>query len=856
MHEARQTLARLLDRVGDLSSRNSSKFHEVRAWLGSQLGASPEAVFVKFLGAEKNFGNRVSEALSHQPTLAMFILDGTQVAAASRAVHARTARSPQSTCLLIARAETGRWECALAVGHAGPIVGTIEAWFPGLSVVKPEELVSPVVRIEPHVVERVAGSLIKLLSGHDLDEAQRQYPKMVDLAANSVGVGYSHIRIKTVTSAKNLANRIGEALCHNPSLLVVLVETWLKRRAVLMVRSLVERMNCPPAALLLSPGAERWHHVAVNHQPRAVNHQLVHPRRERPGQLDSDSQPTRARPSTTADIREEITSHLNKFVFGSIEEQAEADSQAAERVGLRCAEYLDIEPDRVSTIFAYDQTSLVQRAKQCSTADLLVVILPHHLLQAIESVVSGESLFPEAAAVLALTRYLPKTWAARVLQQPPNLEGLGERVAALDFGIEEAHLAVEDIEDEFEDRSSEDIAEPPELGPPNSDQSVLVPECDEKKVGYVVRLLVADYKRQSKNLDYHQVIRTVRRRKLTALEFESVLEGLRDYGIVLSTHQSVHLSNADTVNISDLLGILLNEARRYPLLNADDERRLGRLMEEAGRVEDCRDTGVTLSSPEEYRLRLGRDARDRMIGANIRLVISVGRKYEKYTKLSLVDLVQEGTIGLARAVEGFDYRRGFKFSTYATWWIRQSITRAIADRGELIRFPVHIEEKLAKIRRVRRSLSWELGGREPTEWEIAEQLQWEPEEVRFLEDAQFMCRGLPSLSGPVGPEENTPLQDMVRSTAPDPEDIVNRALVRQGVIETLQSLSSRQRLILTWRFGLDRRGRRTLAQIGEIFDVTRERIRQVESVALSRLQHPSRGPLLRDHLDALKDSNP
>src|SRR6266404_1173811 len=303
------------------------------------------------------------------------------------------------------------------------------------------------------------------------------------------------------------------------------------------------------------------------------------------------------------------------------------------------------------------------------------------------------------------------------------------------------------------------------------------------------------------------------------------------FGIVVADLES---------SLDDPVRMYLREIGRVPLLSAEEEVRLAQRMER-GRAELLKP--VTSRS---YRLiDDGEEAQRRLTEANLRLVVSVAKKYIG-RGMSLLDLIQEGNIGLIRAVEKFDYTKGYKFSTYATWWIRQAITRAIADQARTIRIPVHMVETINRLIRISRRLLQDLG-REPTSEEIAEQMEISPEKVReIIKVSQEPV----SLETPIGEEDDSHLGDFIEDhTALAPADAASHQLLKEQVEDVLESLTERERKVLQLRFGLDDGRSRTLEGVGKEFHVTRERIRQIEAKALRKLRHPSRSRKLKDYLD-------
>ena len=286
--------------------------------------------------------------------------------------------------------------------------------------------------------------------------------------------------------------------------------------------------------------------------------------------------------------------------------------------------------------------------------------------------------------------------------------------------------------------------------------------------------------------------------------------------------EKIDLSVPDGVSIEDPVRMYLKEIGKVPLLTAEEEIELAKRME------------------------LGdEEAKKRLAEANLRLVVSIAKRYVGRGMLFL-DLIQEGNLGLIKAVEKFDYRKGYKFSTYATWWISQAITRAIADQARTIRIPVHMVETINKLIRVSRQLLQELG-REPTPEEIAEEMNMPVERVReILKISQEPV----SLETPIGEEEDSHLGDFIQDdNVPVPADAAAFTLLKEQLVEVLSTLTDREQKVLRLRFGLDDGRARTLEEVGKEFNVTRERIRQIEAKALRKLRHPSRSRKLKDYLD-------
>jgi len=339
--------------------------------------------------------------------------------------------------------------------------------------------------------------------------------------------------------------------------------------------------------------------------------------------------------------------------------------------------------------------------------------------------------------------------------------------------------------------------------------------------------------KEAGSLTYDDIGKALQGNDLTPEQIDAIYEQLQDLGIEVTSGadavegkadeaEEIDLSVPDGVAIDDPVRMYLKEIGRVPLLTAEDEVALARRIEEG---DD--------------------EAKRRLAEANLRLVVSIAKRYVGRGMLFL-DLIQEGNLGLIKAVEKFDYRKGYKFSTYATWWIRQAITRAIADQARTIRIPVHMVETINKLIRVQRHLLQELG-REPTAEEIADEMDVSVERVReILKVAQEPV----SLETPIGEEEDSHLGDFIEDEdAPAPAEAASYLLLREQISEVLGSLTPREQRVLELRFGLDDGRARTLEEVGQVFGVTRERIRQIEAKALRKLRHPSRSKKLKDYLE-------
>ncbi len=352
-----------------------------------------------------------------------------------------------------------------------------------------------------------------------------------------------------------------------------------------------------------------------------------------------------------------------------------------------------------------------------------------------------------------------------------------------------------------------------------------------------IEKLIAEGKEKG-SLDYNTISKELDAFSFDQEQLDTIFSSFSDLGIdvigdgvkemdesvtpVKSKKKEKEISVPKGIGIDDPVRMYLKEIGKVPLLTADEELELAQRME-AG---------------DAY-------AKQKLCEANLRLVVSIAKRYVG-RGMQFLDLIQEGNLGLIKAVEKFDYRKGFKFSTYATWWIRQAITRAIADQARTIRIPVHMVETINKLIRVSRQLLQELG-RDPKPEEIAEEMDMSVEKVReILKIAQEPV----SLETPIGEEEDSHLGDFIPDTdAPAPADAAAFAMLKEQLIEVLETLTPREQKVLKLRFGLEDGRARTLEEVGKRFEVTRERIRQIEAKALRKLKHPSRSKKLRDFLE-------
>lgn len=414
------------------------------------------------------------------------------------------------------------------------------------------------------------------------------------------------------------------------------------------------------------------------------------------------------------------------------------------------------------------------------------------------------------------------------------------------------------------------------------EEKVEIVENEQGKAKFQERLqeLLAIGKKKKNILEYQEISDFFKDLNLDAEKFERILDYLEannidvlkisdddddDDEIILDEEDEVEvekidLSVPDGVSVEDPVRMYLKEIGKVSLLSAEEEIDLAMKMEEGviasekililkGRIENATEEEKEEILEEIKSLQLeadrGAEAKKRLAEANLRLVVSIAKRYVGRGMLFL-DLIQEGNLGLIKAVEKFDYRKGYKFSTYATWWIRQAITRAIADQARTIRIPVHMVETINKLIRVSRQLLQELG-REPSPEEIAEEMGMPVERVReILKISQEPV----SLETPIGEEEDSHLGDFIKDdNVPVPADAAAFTLLKEQLEEVLGTLTDREQKVLTLRFGLEDGRARTLEEVGKEFNVTRERIRQIEAKALRKLRHPSRSRKLKDYLE-------
>ncbi len=345
----------------------------------------------------------------------------------------------------------------------------------------------------------------------------------------------------------------------------------------------------------------------------------------------------------------------------------------------------------------------------------------------------------------------------------------------------------------------------------------------------IVTRLVSRAKANQNQISYREVMNQIEAEDIDLDRAEKIFDTLEERGVKVLADDArdddsgdSRRAESESVGVDDPVRMYLKEIGRVDLLTADEEKALAAAIEEGDM-----------------------DAKDHLIEANLRLVVSIAKRYVG-RGMSFLDLIQEGNLGLLKAVDKFDYTKGFKFSTYATWWIRQAITRAIADQARTIRIPVHMVETINKLIRIQRQLVQE-HGRDAEVEELAEAMGMTVEKVREI---MKISQEPVSLEKPIGEEEDSHLGDFIPDDdAPSPADQAAFTLLKEQLLDVLSGLTPREEKVLRLRFGLDDGRTRTLEEVGKEFDVTRERIRQIEAKALRKMRHPSRSKKLKDYLD-------
>ncbi len=347
----------------------------------------------------------------------------------------------------------------------------------------------------------------------------------------------------------------------------------------------------------------------------------------------------------------------------------------------------------------------------------------------------------------------------------------------------------------------------------------------EQKLNEILKQIIADYSAKG-SITTNSLCDIMEKYQTTPTQMDYVYKSISEAGIQIideaEREKELYEQALSDIGLDDPVKMYLKDIGKVPLLSADEEIELAKRMQEGDE-----------------------EAKKRLSEANLRLVVSIAKRYVGRGMLFL-DLIQEGNLGLMKAVEKFDYQKGFKFSTYATWWIRQAITRAIADQARTIRIPVHMVETINKLTRVSRILLQKLG-REPTPAEIAAEMNISEERVREI---QKIAQDPVSLETPIGEEEDSHLGDFIEDeTTVTPSDSVSTAMLKETLLSVLNTLTPREEKVLRLRYGVDDGRPRTLEEVGREFNVTRERIRQIEAKALRKLRHPSRSKHLKDYLN-------
>lgn len=367
-------------------------------------------------------------------------------------------------------------------------------------------------------------------------------------------------------------------------------------------------------------------------------------------------------------------------------------------------------------------------------------------------------------------------------------------------------------------------------------------ELNEEAIKLIVDEVIGKY--AGKAIDEEEL--TQKCKNLSIVEMEKVFVSVREAGISIEEKEDdkINLPTVESTS-DDSVKIYLKDIGQVPLLTGEEEKELAIKMAEGDAVKD-----LVPSTPEEAldkskKMQAAERARTRLIEANLRLVVSIAKRYVG-RGMQFLDLIQEGNLGLMKAVEKFDYTKGFKFSTYATWWIKQSITRSIADQARTIRIPVHMVETINKVGKVQRQLLQELG-QEPTAEQIAEKLGYPVEKVYEI---QRISQDPVSLEKPIGEEEDSRLVDFIEDhDTPSPAALAESNMLKDKIDEVLKLLTPREEEVIRRRYGLDDGKPKTLEEVGKEFNVTRERIRQIEAKALRKLRHPNRAKKLIDFVN-------
>ena len=455
------------------------------------------------------------------------------------------------------------------------------------------------------------------------------------------------------------------------------------------------------------------------------------------------------------------------------------------------------------------------------------------------------------------------------IKEDLKLELADEMVDLDDMGDVELTEEIPDIPDtpeEMAELENGTVMDEATLAKYNDKLKAIIKKFKKKKiVDYnEVTLEFAEFNLTDDQLD--RVVEQLDKNGIDVLRMSDDVDDSDDEEIILTEEDEVDIENIDLsvpegISIEDPVRMYLKEIGKVPLLSADEEIVLAQSMEdgnnaaielpkleeklkEATKKKEIAELEAKIAEAKEL-IDAGEEAKKKLAEANLRLVVSIAKRYVGRGMLFL-DLIQEGNLGLIKAVEKFDFTKGFKFSTYATWWIRQAITRAIADQARTIRIPVHMVETINKLIRVSRQLLQELG-REPLPEEIAAEMELPVERVR---DILKISQEPVSLETPIGEEEDSHLGDFIQDdNVPVPAEAAAFTLLREQLVEVLDTLTEREQKVLRLRFGLDDGRARTLEEVGGEFGVTRERIRQIEAKALRKLRHPSRSRKLKDYLD-------